>query len=152
MWTNIKRLYNRNNIFLKIILNVKIYLHFGPGIVFWGTALRCFSMYFFYFSSSVNHGGRHFYSIPPTTIKKLRTALAKGPSFIPTPLHVDWLQLQKDFDAFSNRLRARFIFKSSQPNNNNNNTNSNSKTTVCQSITHHPKNWIGEFQMPLHQS
>jgi len=40
---------------------------------------------------------------------------AKGPSFVPTPSHFDWLQLQKDFDAFRNRLRARFIFKDSAP-------------------------------------
>ena len=43
----------------------------------------------------------------------LNSLCGKGPSFIPTPLHVDWLQLQKDFDVFSNSLRARFIFKSS---------------------------------------
>ena len=40
---------------------------------------------------------------------------AKGPSFVPTPSHYDWLQLQKDFDAFRNRIRARFIFKDSNP-------------------------------------
>ena len=35
---------------------------------------------------------------------------SKGPSFVPTPVHFDWLQLQKDFDNFRNRVRARFIF------------------------------------------
>ena len=35
---------------------------------------------------------------------------AKGPSFIPTPMNYDWLQLQKDFDRFKNRMRARYMF------------------------------------------
>jgi len=42
---------------------------------------------------------------------------AKGPSFIPTPVHFDWLNLQKDFDAFKNRLRARYIFSKNQQKN-----------------------------------
>ena len=34
----------------------------------------------------------------------------KGPSFIPTPDSFDWLQLQKDFDRFRNRIRASVFF------------------------------------------
>ena len=54
------------------------HLYFGPNFVL-GTALRRFSQcIFFYFSSSTNHGGRHFYPAPPSppTIKKLPTALS----------------------------------------------------------------------------
>ena len=45
VWTNIKKLYIRINIFKKKnskdeILN---HLYFGPNFVFWGTALGCFS-------------------------------------------------------------------------------------------------------------
>ena len=44
MWTNIKKLYARNNILKKSskyeILN---HLYFGPNFVFWGTALGRFS-------------------------------------------------------------------------------------------------------------
>ena len=40
----------------------------------------------------------------------LKSLCAKGPSFVPTPLNFDWLQMQKDFDAFSNKMRARYIF------------------------------------------
>ena len=58
---------------------------------------------------------------------------------------MDWLQLQKDFNAFSNRLRARFLFKTFQSNNNNNssNNNGNSKNNVT-SINQPPckkSNW-----------
>ena len=35
---------------------------------------------------------------------------SKGPSYVPTPSHYDWLQLQKDFDLFRNRVRARYMF------------------------------------------
>ena len=42
---------------------------------------------------------------------------AKGPSSVPTPVHFDWLQLQKDFDSFKNRLRARYFFSKHQINN-----------------------------------
>ena len=44
----------------------------------------------------------------------LKNLCAKGPSFVPTPEYFDWLQLQKDFDAFRNRLRARYIFKDNE--------------------------------------
>ena len=55
----------------------------------------------------------------------LNSFCAKEMTFKPNPLYVDWLQLQKDFDAFPNILRSRFIIKSSQSNNNNNNNNTN---------------------------
>ena len=41
---------------------------------------------------------------------ELKDLCAKGPSFNPMPLNYDWLELQKDFDAFCNRLRAYYIF------------------------------------------
>ena len=53
------------------------HFYFGPNFVFLETALGRFSQCFFKdFSSSANHGGRHFYSVPPPTIKKLPTALS----------------------------------------------------------------------------
>ena len=50
----------------------------------------------------------------------LNSFCAKEMTFKPNPLYVDWLQLQKDSDAFPNILRSRFIIKSSQSNNKNN--------------------------------
>ena len=41
---------------------------------------------------------------------------AKGPSFVPTQKHVDWLQLQKDFDRFKNTIRAKVFFASQEGN------------------------------------
>ena len=42
------------------------HFYFGPNFVFLETALGRFSQCFFKdFSSSANHGGRHFYSVPP---------------------------------------------------------------------------------------
>jgi len=40
----------------------------------------------------------------------MKELCSKGPSFVPTPEHYDWFTLQRDFDAFRNRIRARFIF------------------------------------------
>lgn len=48
----------------------------------------------------------------------MKELCAKGPSFVPTPLNYDWLQLQKDFDSFRNRIRARYIFRNKNSNNN----------------------------------
>jgi hypothetical protein len=39
--------------------------------------------------------------IPPGFISLCK----KGPSFIPTPKHVDWFELQTDFDNFCNTIR-----------------------------------------------
>ena len=53
---------------------------------------------------------------------------SKGPSFIPTPKHVDWRSLQVDFDNFSNRIRM--IANSYDPKNENktpDSTNTNTK-------------------------
>jgi len=47
--------------------------------------------------------------------KDFKILCAKGPSFVPTPEYFDWLQLQKDFDAFRNRVRARYIFQNKEP-------------------------------------
>ena len=50
------------------------HLYSGPNFVFCETAFGSFSQCFaFIFLSSVNHGDRHFNSVPPT-IKKLPTA------------------------------------------------------------------------------
>ena len=40
----------------------------------------------------------------------LKDLFAKGPSFVTTPVHFDQLQLQRDFDAFHNRVRYSFTF------------------------------------------
>ena len=75
VWTNIKTLYARNNIFKKRIRNIRFlnHLYFGPSFAFQGTALGGFSLWFF-FSPSANRCVRHFCS-DPHTIKKLPTAL-----------------------------------------------------------------------------
>ena len=59
VWTNIKLLYARNNIFKKRVPNMRFlnHLYLGPNFVFYGTALGRFQ-------SSTNHGGRHFCSAP----------------------------------------------------------------------------------------
>ena len=58
IWTNIKTLYAHNNIFKKKrIPNMRFlnHLYYGQNFVFLGTAWERFS-------SSANHGGRHFCS------------------------------------------------------------------------------------------
>ena len=46
-------------------------LYFRPSFVFWRTALGHFSRCFFFcFLSLVNHGDRHFHSVPPLPHKK----------------------------------------------------------------------------------
>ena len=35
---------------------------------------------------------------------------SRGPSFIPTPVSFDWLQMQKDFDKFSKNMRTQVFF------------------------------------------
>ena len=37
-----------------------------------------------------------------------KSVLAKGPTFLPTPTSVNWLDLHKDFDKFVNQLRYEF--------------------------------------------
>ena len=37
-----------------------------------------------------------------TTLQKF--VLAKGPTFVPTPKSVNWLNLRKDFEKFANQL------------------------------------------------
>ena len=69
-----KKLYapNQNNIFKKKNSNYAIlnHLHFGPNLVFWGTALRHFSQNFLRRPTMV----AKIFAQPPT-IKKLPTAL-----------------------------------------------------------------------------
>ena len=43
--------------------------------------------------------------------KEFKSLCSKGPYFVPTPTKFDWLELQKDFDSFRNRMRARFLFQ-----------------------------------------
>ena len=38
----------------------------------------------------------------------LKSVLAKGPTFIPTPTNVNWFDLSKNFDKFANQLRHEF--------------------------------------------
>ena len=64
----------------------------------------------------------------------LKNLCAKGPSFIPTPINYDWLQLQKDFDSFKNRIRARFMF-----NNSSSNTTQNSQQQSNESLPAPPR-------------
>ena len=46
----------------------------------------------------------------------LSNLCSKGPSFIPTPISFNWLQLLKGFDRFRNVVRARVIFKNKNDN------------------------------------
>ena len=65
----------------------------------------------------------------------LKDLCAKGPSFIPTPENFDWLQLQKDFDAFRNRVRARYLFSSSEG------PRPNDETQILKRQPKQPSNW-----------
>ena len=49
----------------------------------------------------------------------LKDFCAKGPSFVPTNINYYWAQLQLDFDAFTSRMKARYMFrgKNSPPQN-----------------------------------
>ena len=38
----------------------------------------------------------------------------KGPSYVPVLSHYNWLELQKNFDLFRNRLRTRFLFSNKE--------------------------------------
>ena len=64
VWTNIKTLYAQNNIFKKRVPNMRFWIiYILIQISFLGTALgRFIQCFFFNFSSSVNHCGRHFCS------------------------------------------------------------------------------------------
>ena len=65
VWTNIKKFYARNNIFKKKNSKNEILNHlcFDTKFVILGTALWRFNCFFFNFSSSANHGCRHFWTI-----------------------------------------------------------------------------------------
>ena len=64
------KLYARNNIFKK-----------RTSFDFWGPALGRFSQFFLsYFSLSVNHGGRHFYSAAATP--PYHKSASYGPAYI----------------------------------------------------------------------
>lgn len=71
--------------------------------------------------------------------KNLKQLCAKGPSFVPTPQNFDWLQLQKDFDAFQSRIRARFIFREKDTNEKSNITEKDTSTHQNKSINRPPK-------------
>ena len=61
VWANIKKLYAQNNIFKKRIPNMTFWvIYILVQISILRTALGSFSQFFFKFSSSANHGGRHF--------------------------------------------------------------------------------------------
>ncbi len=45
----------------------------------------------------------HFPVLPPA----FNSLCIKGSKFIPTPKHVDWLDIQRDFDRFSNMIRYK---------------------------------------------
>ena len=52
----------------------------------------------------------------------LKSLCSKGPSFIPTPNHVNWFQLLKDFDTFKHKIRTRAFYASQNTNQNENST------------------------------
>ena len=80
------KLYAQCNIFKKKITNMTF------GIIYILVQVSflwdCFRVLFFYFSSSVKHGSRHFYSAPPPTKKKLPTALIVECSTAPRSIHL----------------------------------------------------------------
>lgn len=69
----------------------------------------------------------------------IKDLCAKGPSFILTPENFDWLQLQKDFDSFRNRLRARYLFSTSEDPCSNNETQTLRRPPKQPSIWRSPK-------------
>ena len=71
VWTNIKTLYARNNIFKKRIPNMRFLnnLCFGPSFVFQGTVLGGFSQCFFKFFVVGQPWWSTFLLSPPLTIK-----------------------------------------------------------------------------------
>ena len=70
MCLKVKHYFQKKNSKYVILNN----LYFASNFVFWGVSSRAFySVLLFNFSSSTNHGGRHFFSTP--TIKKLSMAL-----------------------------------------------------------------------------
>ena len=44
----------------------------------------------------------------------LKSLCSKGPSHVPVPPHYNWLELQKNFDLFRNRMRNRFLFSNKE--------------------------------------
>ena len=44
----------------------------------------------------------------------LKSLCSKGPSHVPVPPHYNWLELQKNFDLFRNRMRTRFLFSNKE--------------------------------------
>ena len=44
----------------------------------------------------------------------LKSLCSKGPSYVPVPPHYNWLELQKNFDLFRNRMRTRFLFSNKE--------------------------------------
>ena len=59
-----------------------------------------------------NHAPMNFSNadLTPATI----SLLSKGPSFVPTPKHIDWGKLSKDFLKFKNKMRWRAKYGSQE--------------------------------------
>ena len=65
IWTNIKKSYTQNNVFIKRIPNMTFWIiYILVQISFLGTAEGVLASIFFSFSSSAIHGGWHFDSAP----------------------------------------------------------------------------------------
>ena len=60
--------------------------------------------------------------------QNLSSLCSKGPSFVPSPSNMNWLQLLKDFDSFKHRMRTRAFF--STINKGDQTTNSTADSTI----------------------
>ena len=81
-------------------------------------------------------------------IDGLKSLCSKGPSFVAVPSHYIWLQLQKDFDRFRNKLRNTVFFANKEENSNNNFRNNNEVNNPLKKKSNWsaPKSSLPEFE------
>ena len=78
----------------------------------------------------------------------LKSLCSKGPSFVAVPSHYIWLQLQKDFNRFRNKLRSTVFFANKEENSNNNFRNNNEVNNPLKKKSNWsaPKSSLPEFE------
>ena len=73
-----------------------------------------------------------------------KSVLPKGPTFLPTPTSVNWLDLHKDFDKFVNQLRYEFKKQHTQ-----HQEQGISANNALQSVQHQISNKDANNNLPL---
>ena len=78
----------------------------------------------------------------------LKSLCSTGPSFVAVPSHYIWLQLQKDFNRFRNKLRSTVFFANKEENSNNNFRNNNEVNNPLKKKSNWsaPKSSLPEFE------